>query len=153
MLARVTLAPPTPEGELVLARCRRILAEMEDAENELGRSRDRPRGKLRVHAGVGFGTHQLVPALPRCHRPQRWGCVGKRGTDPALCAYAVCEDRPLPAWIEVKPTAEQCSAPRWNRLACPVKGQRNTRPEVIADDSPYRSSDAVASPAPARKRA
>src|SRR3989442_12078628 len=59
----------TAEGELFLARCRRILAEMEDAETEVGRSRERPRGRLRVHVGVGFGTHLLVPAMPRfCER-------------------------------------------------------------------------------------
>src|SRR5438045_3881900 len=34
---------PTAEGELFLARCRRILGEMEDAEMEVGRSRDKPR--------------------------------------------------------------------------------------------------------------
>ena len=56
---------PTPEGELLLARCRRILAEMEDAENELTDSAEQPRGKLRLHAGVGFGIHQLVPLLPK----------------------------------------------------------------------------------------
>src|SRR6266404_3351142 len=56
---------PTPEGELFLKRCRRILAEMEDAEMEVGRARDRPRGKLRMHVGVGFAMHQAVPALPR----------------------------------------------------------------------------------------
>lgn len=55
----------TAEGELFLARCRRILAEMEDAETEVGRSRERPRGRLRMSVGVGFGVHQLVPALPR----------------------------------------------------------------------------------------
>ncbi|HUQ74539.1 MAG TPA: LysR family transcriptional regulator [Burkholderiales bacterium] len=55
----------TPEGELFLARCRRILAEMEDAETEVGRSRERPRGRLRMSVGVGFGVHQLIPALPR----------------------------------------------------------------------------------------
>jgi DNA-binding transcriptional LysR family regulator len=56
---------PTPEGEIFLARCRRILAEFEDAEMEIGRSRDRPRGKLRMHMGVGFGISQGVAALPR----------------------------------------------------------------------------------------
>src|SRR5688500_16770528 len=56
---------PTPEGELFLSRCRRILAEMEDAQNEVGRSRERPRGRLKLHVGVGFGTHVLVPELPR----------------------------------------------------------------------------------------
>jgi DNA-binding transcriptional LysR family regulator len=54
----------TPEGELFLARCRRILAEMEDAENEVRRSRERPRGKLRLHVGVGVATHCVAPALP-----------------------------------------------------------------------------------------
>jgi DNA-binding transcriptional LysR family regulator len=56
---------PTAEGELFLARCRRILAEMEDAKTEVGRSRERPRGRLRMHVGVGFAMHQVVPALPR----------------------------------------------------------------------------------------
>jgi len=55
----------TPEGERFLARCRRILAEMEDAEMEAGGSRERPRGRLRVHAGPGFGMGPLSHALPR----------------------------------------------------------------------------------------
>jgi DNA-binding transcriptional LysR family regulator len=59
----------TAEGELFLARCRTILGEMEDAESEVGRSRERPRGRLRMHVGVGFATHQVVPAMPRfCER-------------------------------------------------------------------------------------
>src|SRR6185503_12485578 len=53
---------PTAEGAVFLARCRRILAEFEDAENEVGRSRERPRGKLLLHVGVGVATHRLVPA-------------------------------------------------------------------------------------------
>ena len=55
---------PTPEGELFMARCRRILAEMEDAEMEVGRSREKPRGRLRMHLGVGIAMHQVVPAIP-----------------------------------------------------------------------------------------
>ena len=56
---------PTLEGELFVARCRRILAEMEDAETEIGRSRERPRGRLRMHLGVGIAMHQVVNALPK----------------------------------------------------------------------------------------
>ena len=56
---------PTAEGELFLARCRRIIAEMEDAKMELGHSRERPRGRLRVHTGPGFGTSQLGRQMPR----------------------------------------------------------------------------------------
>ena len=55
----------TPEGELFLARCRRILAEMEDAEMEVSRSREKPRGRLRIHVGPGFGMLEFLPALPR----------------------------------------------------------------------------------------
>jgi DNA-binding transcriptional LysR family regulator len=55
----------TAEGEQFLVRCRRVLAELEDAESELGRRREQPRGKLRLHVGVGLATHLLVPALPR----------------------------------------------------------------------------------------
>ena len=56
---------PTPEGELFVTRCRRILAEMEDAEMEVGRARERPRGRLRMHVGVGMAIHQVLPVLPR----------------------------------------------------------------------------------------
>ena len=55
----------TAEGEGFLERCRRILAEMEDAEDEIRGSRERPRGKLRLHVGTGFAMHLVVPALPR----------------------------------------------------------------------------------------
>lgn len=55
---------PTPEGELFLARCRRILAELEDAEMEVTQSQERPRGRLRMHLGVGLATHLIGPALP-----------------------------------------------------------------------------------------
>ena len=66
LLSRTTRGlRPTAEGELFLNRCRRILAEIEDAESELTSSMPSPRGRLRLHAGVGFGTHLLVPMLPR----------------------------------------------------------------------------------------
>ena len=56
---------PTPEGDLFVVRCRRILAELEDAETEVGRSRESPRGKLRMHTGPGFGMTQLLFSVPR----------------------------------------------------------------------------------------
>src|SRR3954465_11295763 len=55
----------TAEGEQFLVRCRRVLAELEDAESELGRQRDQPRGKLRLHVGRGPGAKPPVPPLPR----------------------------------------------------------------------------------------
>jgi DNA-binding transcriptional LysR family regulator len=55
----------TPEGERFYERCRSILAALEDAENEVSRTRDRPRGRLRMTVFAPFGTHALVPVLPR----------------------------------------------------------------------------------------
>lgn len=53
----------TPEGETFLARARRIVADIEEAEAEVARVRGAPRGKLRINAGTAFGLHQLTPAL------------------------------------------------------------------------------------------
>jgi DNA-binding transcriptional LysR family regulator len=54
----------TPEGETYFARCQRILAEIAEAEDEVGSARG-PSGLLRMGVGTAFGMHQLVPALPR----------------------------------------------------------------------------------------
>ncbi|HEX3440788.1 MAG TPA: LysR family transcriptional regulator [Pseudolabrys sp.] len=53
----------TPEGEGFLARARRIVADIEEAEAEVARARGAPRGKLRINSGTAFGLHQLAPAL------------------------------------------------------------------------------------------
>ena len=54
----------TPEGEAYFHRSQRILADIAEAEEEVGRFRAQPRGLLRVNVGTAFGMHQLVPALP-----------------------------------------------------------------------------------------
>lgn len=54
----------TPEGESYFHRSQRILADITEAEEEVGRSRAAPRGLLRVNVGTAFGMHQLAPALP-----------------------------------------------------------------------------------------
>lgn len=56
---------PTPEGQAYYERCQRILLEIEEAESEVMRFRDRPRGRLRMSVGVAFGLHALAPVLPR----------------------------------------------------------------------------------------
>jgi DNA-binding transcriptional LysR family regulator len=54
----------TPEGELYFARARQILADIEEVEAEVAKSRAAPRGRLHVNTNTGFGVHQLAPALP-----------------------------------------------------------------------------------------
>ncbi len=53
----------TAEGALFYERCRRILGDVQDAELEITRTLDRPRGKLRVSMPV-IGYRMLLPVLP-----------------------------------------------------------------------------------------
>ena len=58
---RVTL---TADGTGYLARCRRILAEVDAADDEMRQLRERVRGRLRVDVPAMFGRYLLVPELP-----------------------------------------------------------------------------------------
>jgi DNA-binding transcriptional LysR family regulator len=54
----------TAEGEIYFARSQRILADMREAEAEVVRTRERPRGLLRMSVGTAFGLHQLAKTVP-----------------------------------------------------------------------------------------
>jgi LysR family transcriptional regulator, regulator for bpeEF and oprC len=54
----------SPEGAVYLERCRRILAELQAADDEMRHARARPQGKLRIDVPVAFGRYLLMPALP-----------------------------------------------------------------------------------------
>lgn len=54
----------TAEGEIYFARSRHILADIRDAEAEAVRTRERPRGLLRMSVGTAFGLHQLARTVP-----------------------------------------------------------------------------------------
>jgi LysR family transcriptional regulator, regulator for bpeEF and oprC len=53
----------TEEGAHYFARCRQILAELEEAEATVTRARATPRGRLKVQMPPGFGRKVVVPAL------------------------------------------------------------------------------------------
>ena len=55
----------SPEGAVYLEHCRRILAEIDAADDLLRHARNRPQGKLRVDVPIAFGKHLLMPALPQ----------------------------------------------------------------------------------------
>lgn len=54
----------TEAGRGYLERCRRILADLEDADLGVSRLQAEPRGQLRISAPVSFGIRHLGPALP-----------------------------------------------------------------------------------------
>lgn len=55
---------PTEAGAAFYARAARILADVDEAENEIASLGGRPRGTLRVSAPVIFGERHLAPVLP-----------------------------------------------------------------------------------------
>jgi DNA-binding transcriptional LysR family regulator len=55
----------TEEGRIYLESCRRILAEIDDAESALGQDEAEPRGMIAVTAPVRFGEMHVAPAVTR----------------------------------------------------------------------------------------
>lgn len=53
----------TEEGQFFLARARKVLAAVEDAEEQLALRRDQPAGRLRINAASPFMLHVLVPLI------------------------------------------------------------------------------------------
>ncbi|MCZ6845731.1 MAG: LysR family transcriptional regulator, partial [Alphaproteobacteria bacterium] len=53
----------TEEGRAYYERCRRILADIDEAESAISQLNTEPRGVLRVNMPVVFGRRHVVPAL------------------------------------------------------------------------------------------
>jgi LysR family transcriptional regulator, transcriptional activator for dmlA len=53
----------TPEGELYLAQARRILADIDDMEQQISSAVAAPKGLLRVNATLGFGRSNIAPLI------------------------------------------------------------------------------------------
>jgi DNA-binding transcriptional LysR family regulator len=54
----------TAEGEVYFERVQRIVGEIADAEADVMRFGEQPRGRVRISVGTAFATYALVPALP-----------------------------------------------------------------------------------------
>jgi LysR family transcriptional activator of dmlA len=55
----------TPEGDAIVERARRILADIDELDQLLARSKQRPSGLLRVNATLGFGRSHVAPVISR----------------------------------------------------------------------------------------
>lgn len=74
----------TADGAAYYERCVRILAEVEETESALSRTRASPSGRLRVDVPASFGRLVLMPALP-----------GFFARYPDLRLEIGCTDRPV----------------------------------------------------------
>jgi LysR family transcriptional regulator, transcriptional activator for dmlA len=53
----------TPEGEVYLVHARRILADIDDMEQQVSSAIAAPKGLLRVNATLGFGRSHIAPLI------------------------------------------------------------------------------------------
>ena len=116
----------TPEGEVFFERAHRIVDAIADAEAEVMRFGERPRGKLRMNVGTAFGTYALVPALPEFQarypeieleisltdRVVDLMDAGRRSRDPAGS-----DDRHAPRRTQARPISRASSARRPSYIA------------------------------------
>ena len=58
----------THEGEVVVDGARRILGEIDELDQLLGKSKGTPKGLLRVNATLGFGRSHVAPVISRFAR-------------------------------------------------------------------------------------
>jgi len=96
----------TEAGERYLQSCRRILAEIEQAESEAAGAQANPAGTLRVYGGTSFGQHYVMPLIARYqrHQPevavdltiaQQMPDIIEEGFDVAVVVAAQLEDSAL----------------------------------------------------------
>ena len=55
----------TAAGELYLARCRQIMADVALAEGEASRAHERPSGALKIFSFASLGQHYILPAIAK----------------------------------------------------------------------------------------
>ncbi|MEQ8356809.1 MAG: LysR family transcriptional regulator [Kiloniellaceae bacterium] len=115
----------TEVGSRFLARCQTILAELEDAESEVMRYRDRPQGRLKVTAPASLGSRYIAPFLrkfldryPKIELDMEMS-EGKvdLATSEVDLAIRVAASPPLGGWLAELASCRQivCAAPSYLR--------------------------------------
>jgi DNA-binding transcriptional LysR family regulator len=114
----------TEAGERYLQSCRRILADIEQAEGEAAGALANPSGRLRVYGGTSFGQHYVMPLIARYqqHQPevavdltiaQQMPDIIEDGFDVALVVAAQLEDSALISQHLGSTAAILCASPRY----------------------------------------
>ncbi|WP_296659346.1 LysR family transcriptional regulator [Paraburkholderia sp.] len=116
----------TEAGERYLHNCKRILADVEQAEAEATAAHANPAGKLRVYGGTSFGQHYVMPLIARYqqHLPevavdltisQEMPDIIEEGFDVAVVVAAELEDSALISQQLGSTAAILCASPDYLR--------------------------------------
>ena len=113
----------TPEGGVLLEHSRRILADLDDLDQLMSKSKGSPKGLLRVNATLGFGRLQVAPVISRYVRqyPEVDVQLQLSATQPALTdeQFDVCIrfGEPSDTRVIAKPLAPNrrllCASPKY----------------------------------------
>jgi DNA-binding transcriptional LysR family regulator len=114
----------TEAGERYLENCKRILADIEQAEAEAGAAQANPSGKLRVYGGTSLGQHYVMPLIARYqqHQPevavdltiaQPMPDIIEEGFDVAVVVAAELEDSALISQHLGSTAAILCASPAY----------------------------------------
>ncbi len=143
----------TSEGERYLGHCRRVLRELQSAEDELSHARERPQGRLRVDVPGPFGRHLLIPALPGFLARYPELSVDIRINDRVIDLVAEQVDVAVRGGSIADPNlvARRAVGSRWITCASPDYLDRHGWPESLADLGRHRLIGYLA-PASARPR-
>ncbi len=142
----------TEEGRAYLERCRRILADIEEAEAVVGQGLGDLRGELRVSTPVLFGQMHVVPAVTEFLERHTGVAVQLQLLDRVVDLV----DEGIDAAVRIGPLADSSMvaipAGEVRRVVCAspellrVVGEPE-RPEALAEQSCVRFSGVAAGPA------
>lgn len=118
----------TTEGAEFYARCKQIVADLEEAKSTLGRAAGAPSGKLRAGVPWGLGRLWIVPRLPEFVRRY-----------PAVNLEIVCSDFVPHTMEHGLDISVQIGTPRASRLA--VRRLASTRYVVCASAGYFEEHD------------
>jgi len=125
----------TPAGADYVGHCRRVFAELAEAQETLRRGREQPTGRLRVDVPGSFGRHILLPALPEFLARYPGIEVELRFNERVVDLVKERVDLAVRGGKITDPNlvARPVAGSRWIFCASPAYLARSGRPQSVAD--------------------
>jgi LysR family transcriptional regulator, regulator for bpeEF and oprC len=125
----------TPAGADYVGHCRRVFAELAEAQESLRRGREQPTGRLRVDVPGSFGRHILLPALPEFLARYPGIEVELRFNERVVDLVKERVDLAVRGGKITDPNlvARPVAGSRWIFCASPAYLARSGRPQSVAD--------------------
>lgn len=125
----------TPAGADYVGHCRRVFAELAEAQETLRRGREQPTGRLRIDVPGSFGRHILLPALPEFLARYPGIDVELRFNERVVDLVKERVDLAVRGGKITDPNlvARPVAGSRWIFCASPAYLARSGRPQSVAD--------------------